>query len=93
MRRGDPWAVQMGLKTQFGWKPDGAGGFIMPPDLEGERPAIRIQFVVPSGKHLQEFDDVMQPLAPPTKTIEAKVNQPTSVPIVPPKRNGGHWMD
>jgi hypothetical protein len=24
-------------EAQFGWKPDGAGGFIMPPDPQGER--------------------------------------------------------
>ena len=40
----------MGLKTQFGWKPDGAGGVIMPPDLEGERPEMKIVFVVPTAK-------------------------------------------
>jgi hypothetical protein len=50
LHRGDAWAVQMGLKTQFGWKPDGAGGVIMPPDLEGERPEMKIVFVVPTAK-------------------------------------------
>ena len=50
LRRGDAWAVQMGLKTQFGWKPDGAGGVIMPLDLEGERPEMKIVFVVPTAK-------------------------------------------
>ena len=49
LHRGDPWAVQMGLKTQFGWKPDGAGGFIMPPDLEGAHPVMRIEFVLPTS--------------------------------------------
>ena len=56
--RGDPWAVQMGLKTQFGWKPDGAGGFIMPSDPEGEQRAMRIEFVLPtSNLHDEDRDE------------------------------------
>jgi hypothetical protein len=57
LRRGDPWAVQMGLKTQFDWKPDGAGGFIMPPDPEGERRAMRIEFVLPTSNLRDEDRD------------------------------------
>ena len=86
--RGDPWAVQMGLKTQFGWKPDGAGGFIMPRGLEGERPAMRIEFVLPTSAVRDEDRDEgprpgQQLLAPPRER--------PMPPIVPPKR--GHWMD
>ena len=92
LHRGDPWAVQMGLKTQFGWKPDGASGFLMPPDLEGERPAMRIEFVLPTSVVRDEDRDEgprpgQQLLAPPRE----RPMPPIVPPIVPPQR--GHWMD
>jgi hypothetical protein len=36
------------VRTQFGWKPDGNGGFLLPPDADGGmQKTIRIEFVHP----------------------------------------------
>jgi hypothetical protein len=94
LERGDSWATQMGLKTQFGWKPDGNGGFIMPPDPgDGRRPTLNVVFVKPDPKMFED-DEPPKLIEHRPPVIDVPANPPTSVPIISPKRNGGgSWMD
>lgn len=65
--QGESWATQMGLKTQFGWQPDGAGGFTVPPDPTTT--TIHIAFVKP-GPALEDDDDVIAPYRAPLRLVE-----------------------
>ena len=45
---GQRWAIEAGLRSQFGWDPNRFGGLIGPPD-DGEavQPTIAVEFVIP----------------------------------------------
>jgi hypothetical protein len=96
--RGDSWATIMGLKTQFGWKPDGNGGFTVPSDDGSDGPrTINVVFVKPDPRmiegdgpvveHEQRHDAGPRPgqrlLPPPSQQPMPDLS----------KRNGGSWMD
>ena len=100
LERGDSWAVQMGLKTQFGWKPDGNGGFLMPPDPgDGPRSSIRVEFIKPDPRMIEDDGPVVEHEArhdegprPGQRLLPSPSQQP--LPDLS-KRNGGggSWMD
>jgi hypothetical protein len=75
LERGDSWATQMGLKTQFGWKPDGNGGFLMPPDPNGVASStIRVKFVrstqTDDAEPLEERPQRLLPPPPPRQVSD-----------------------
>lgn len=99
LHRGEPWAVQMGLKTQFGWKPDGQGGLISPPEAAVSDNTVRVEFVLPAA--CLEGDEASPP--PPQRllplqrkdfdAIDVSADVPSSRgPFVPRKRAGSDWM-
>jgi hypothetical protein len=64
---GQRWAIEAGLRSQFGWDPNRFGGLIGPPD-DGEavQPLVQVEFVVPSGRREEERrPDPNQRLLPP----------------------------
>jgi hypothetical protein len=99
LERGDSWATQMGLKTQFGWKPDGNGGFLMPPDPgDGPRPTLNVVFVKPDPKMLEDDGPVVEHEArhdagprPGQRLLAPSSQQP--MPDLSKRNGGGSWMD
>jgi hypothetical protein len=94
LERGDSWAIQLGLRTQFGWRPDA----LMPPDPgDGPRSSIRVEFVAPDPKSKMFEDDEparqiehtprYDPAPPRQKLLPA----PTERPMPNLKRTS--WMD
>jgi hypothetical protein len=97
LERGDSWAIQLGLRTQFGWRPDGLGGFIAPPDPgDGPRSTIRVEFVRPDPKMLIEDDSPVvehQPRYDPPPPNQ-KLLPPSSQRAMPDlSKRKGSWMD
>jgi hypothetical protein len=101
----EPWAIQMGLRNQFGWD-NGRSGFqvSLPDDIGGvEEPArLDIRFVLPKPEQLEPPRDVTPHKAitpdvrrdytapPEPPVIDARPLPPTSVPIAGKKR-GWDW--
>jgi hypothetical protein len=91
LERGDSWAIQLGLRTQFGWRPDG----LLPPDPgEGQGPSIRVTFVRPDPR-LQDDDPLPRqvghtPHYDPAPAGQKLLPAPTERPMPNLKR---HWMD
>jgi hypothetical protein len=96
LRAREPWALQLGLRTQFGWRPDGNGGFLMPPDPgDGPRSSIRVEFIKPDPRMIEDDGPVVEHEhdegpRPGQRLLPPPSQQPT--PNLS-KRNGGSWMD
>jgi hypothetical protein len=95
-----PWALQLGLRTQFGWRPDGL--MPLPDSGDGVTPSIRVSFVRPDPRMLLEDDEPVRQIehtpvydpAPPGQRLLSPPSPTdrTMRPIL--KRNGGGgWMD
>jgi hypothetical protein len=84
------------LRTQFGWRPDGNGGFLMPPDPgDGPRSSIRVEFIKPDPRMIEDDGPVVEHEhdegpRPGQRLLPPPSQQPT--PNLS-KRNGGSWMD
>jgi hypothetical protein len=101
----EPWAIQMGMRNQFGWD-NGRGGFQVSLIDEsgdvggGDVPKLNIKFILPNQPPIEGPRDVtpprveVQPLrdyATEPEVIDIAPNKPSSgVPIMPRKLHD--WM-
>lgn len=93
---GAAWATQMGMRTLFRWDINSA---LLPPDPAGTTSSIRVEFVKPDPKlieddgpvieHEQRYDEGPRP---GQRLLPASSQQP--MPDLSKSNNGGgSWMD
>jgi hypothetical protein len=88
---GEPCAVQMGLRNQFGWD-RGRGGFSIDlPAEDGEPKRLEIEFVTPTRREIDYPVDMTPPAKPDYSlpALEAPKEQPFRRPG---SHKPGDWM-
>jgi hypothetical protein len=90
-----PWAVQMGMRTQFRWDINGA---LLPSDPAGSVSSIRVEFVKPDPRMLEDDRPVIEHEhrhdagpRPGQRLLPARSQQP--MPDLSKRNGGGSWMD
>ena len=90
-----PWAVQMGMRTQFRWDINGA---LLPSDPAGTVSSIRVEFVKPDPRMLEDDRPVIEHEhrhdagpRPGQRLLPSPSQQPMR--DLPKRNGGGSWMD
>jgi hypothetical protein len=92
LRERQPWALTLGRRTQFGLRQDG----LLPPDHpgEGQGPSIRVTFVRPDPKMLEDDNPVVQPQPyDPTRHYQKLLPAPTERAMPDLSKRKGSRMD
>jgi hypothetical protein len=80
----EPWAIQMGLRNQFGWD-GGRNGFVAipaPPD-DGPIEPLQIEFIMPTQRHDDPLD-APPPLREVTPLLQQAPRRDYTPPAEPP---------
>jgi hypothetical protein len=91
---GAAWATQMGMRTLFRWDINSA---LLPPDPAGTTTSIRVKFVKPDPKLIEDDRPVVEHEQrhdegpPPGQRLLPPPSQQPMPDLS--KRNGGSWMD